>query len=135
MTFKKHKLWLCLPFIILFLIDAGITLAGQPSAYWAGNRQCVHEVFPLFAWGLSSGLWTFATLCLIWMAMFSLLIVFMPDTLSEIAALALVNGHTWGTMTWLVYHIRLDYNLCLLFFVFAASIFILSYKKMKQTNP
>ena len=51
----KHKLWLCLPFVLVSFIDVGFTLAGQPDAYWAGNRQAIREIFPLFAWGLSHG--------------------------------------------------------------------------------
>ena len=134
MKFEKSKLWLCLPFLLIFLVDAGITLAGQPSAYWEGDRQCVNEAFPLFAWGLSNGPWAFALLCLVWLLVFGTLITLAPFIFSEILSLALVNGHTWGAMTWLVYYVQLDYNLCLLFFVFSASIYILSYTKMKKAN-
>lgn len=124
MKFKTSRLWLCLPFALIFLVDAGITLAGQPGSYWAGNRQSANEAFPVFYWALSIGPWAFVLLCLAWFSAFSALIAFMPHPVSAILSLALVNGHTWGSMTWLVYHIQLDYHLCLLFFVFSASIFI-----------
>lgn len=131
MQIEKSKLWLCLPFFLLFLVDAGITLAGQPAEYWAGNREYANEAFPVFAWGLKNGPWTFVLLCMAWLAMFCALIVFIPHVLSEILSLALVNGHTWGAMTWLAYDLELDYHFCLLFFVFSASAFILSYYRWK----
>ncbi len=59
-----------------------------------------------------------------WLLVFSTLIVFLPAVLAEILSLALVNGHTWGAMTWLVYQVRLNYFLCLLYFVFSAALFI-----------
>lgn len=131
MKFDKSRLWLCLPFILIFLCDASVTLAGQPSSYWQGNRQNVTEVFPLFAWALTHGPSVFVVICLLWIAVFCMLIVSVPSLIAEILALALVNGHTWGTMTWLVYDIRLDYHLCLMFFVLSGALFILSYRKWR----
>ncbi|MCI5129601.1 MAG: hypothetical protein D3905_04975 [Candidatus Electrothrix sp. AS4_5] len=130
----KSRLWLCLPFVPVCLIDAGVTLSGQAHEYWQGNWQYVEEVFPLFAWVLSSGPGAFVLACLAWIAVFGGLIVLAPDVIAEILSLALVNGHTWGTMTWLVYDLKLDYHLCLLFFVFTGSLFILSHRKWRLSQ-
>jgi len=131
MKFNKSRLWLCLPFILVFLCDASLTLSGQPSSYWQGNRQNVTEVFPLFAWALRHGPSCFVVICLLWIAIFCMLIVSVPSLIAEILSLALVNGHTWGTMTWLVYDMRLDYHLCLMFFVLSGTLFIVAYRKWK----
>jgi hypothetical protein len=131
MKFDKSRLWLCLPFVLVFLCDACVTLSGQPSSYWEGTRQNVKEAFPLFAWGLSHGPLVFAVVCLVWIAVFSTLIISATSIIAEILSLALVNGHTWGTMTWLVYDLQLDYHLCLLFFVFSGTLFIVSYRRWR----
>lgn len=131
MKFDKSRLWLCLPFVLVFLCDACVTLSGQPSSYWEGTRQSVKEAFPLFAWGLSHGSLFFAVVCLVWIAVFSTLIISATSLIAEILSLALVNGHTWGTMTWLVYDLQLDYHLCLLFFVFSGTLFIVSYRRWR----
>jgi hypothetical protein len=131
----KSRLWLCLPFVTVFLCDVGVTLSGQTSEYWQGNRKFVNESFPLFAWGLSNGPWVFITLCLAWFAVFGTLIMLVPGVIAEILTLALVNGHTWGTMTWFIYRIQLDYHLCLLFFVFSSVLFIVSDRKWRLGQP
>ena len=134
MKSRKSKLWLCLPFALVVFIDAGLTLYGQPNEYWSGNRQCVNEIFPVFAWGLRNGPDTFLVLCLGWIFFFSVLIMLTPSTLSEIISLALVNGHTWGAMTWLVYSIRMNYYLCILYFAFTAVVFVLSDRQYRANQ-
>lgn len=135
MKLAAGKLWLGLPFLCVFWIDAGITLANQPDAYWAGDHLIVDEMFPLFAWGLAHGIRAFFLVCGAWLLVFCALILVLPRLLSEILALALVSGHTWGTMTWLVYQLGADYHVCLLFFVFSAAVFILSLRKSKPVRP
>ena len=124
MKFERNRLWLCLPFLVIFLVDAGITLACQPSQYWAGDRTFINEMFPLFAWGLAKGPSVFALLCAMWVLAFSVVIMVIPRLLAEILSLSLVSGHTWGTMTWLVNRIGLNYHLCLLFFVLSATVYV-----------
>ena len=130
--FKVNKLWLCLPFLFLLLTDASITLLNQPKEYWMGDMSFVNEGFPLFAWALSKGVMAYILITITWFVIFSLLIVILPNAFAEILSLALANGHTWGTMTWLVYLMRVRYELTLLFFLFSATLFILSYRKYQR---
>jgi hypothetical protein len=120
----RKKLWLCVPFAVLAAIDFGLTLRGQSPAYWQGNHNAVNEIFPLFAWGLRYGPIPFLFIGLLWVLVFSALIMVLPDIASQILSLALVIGHTWGAMTWLAYRLMVEYHLCILLFVLSATIFI-----------
>lgn len=83
----------------------------------------------MFAWGLAKGPAVFALLGAMWFLAFCVVIMVIPRLLAEILSLALVSGHTWGTMTWLVNRVGLNYHLCLLFFVLSATVYILSLRK------
>ena len=131
MKIEINKLWLFLPFLLVFLIDAGITLANQPGDYWAGDHRIHNEMFVLFAWGLAHGPWAFVLVCAAWLLVSGALILLLPRLLAEILSLSLVSGHTWGAMTWLVYQLELNYLACLLFFLLSATVFILSLRKSK----
>ena len=131
---KICKLWLCLPFVLAFLVDAAVTLQGQPACYWQGNRAMADEGFPLFLWSLHMGPWAFLLLCLVWVLVFSVLIIVLPDLCSEILGIALVNGHTFGAMTWFVYHLQLNFYLCLIYFAIIATVFALSHRQWLQRD-
>ena len=131
MKIETNKLWLFLPFLCVFLVDAGITLANQPDGYWAGDHRIANEMFVLFAWGLVHGPGAFVLVCAAWLLVFGALILLLPRLLAEILSLSLVSGHTWGAMTWLVYQLELNYPACLLFFVLSATVFILALRKSK----
>jgi hypothetical protein len=128
----KKKLWLCLPFAALAIIDFGLTLNGQSPAYWRGDHSAVNEIFPLFAWSLRHGPALFLLVCLLWIFIFSALIVVLPDIISQILSLALVIGHTWGAMTWMAYRLVVEYHLCLLLFVLSATFFTVAQTRWRK---
>jgi hypothetical protein len=130
----RKKLWLCVPFAVLAFIDFGLTLNGQSQAYWQGNHNAVNEALPLFAWGLRHGPTAFLFVCLLWVLVLSVLIVIVPDIVSQILSLAMVIGHTWGAMSWLVYRFRVEYHLCVLLFVLSAVLFISAQAKWRKTQ-
>jgi hypothetical protein len=130
----RKKLWLCMPFAVLAAIDFGLTLNGQSPAYWQGERSTVNEIFPLLAWGLRNGPLTFLFICLLWVLVFSALIVVLPDIASQALSLALVIGHTWGAMNWLVYMLRVEYYLCMLLVVLSAVLFVSAQAKWRKTQ-
>jgi uncharacterized BrkB/YihY/UPF0761 family membrane protein len=72
--------------------------------------------------------------CLLWVLVFSALIVVLPDIASQVLSLALVIGHTWGAMTWLAYRLLIEYHLCLLLFVLSAVLFIGAQAKWRMTQ-
>ena len=125
------KYWLCLPFILVFLCDGSITLYGQPAAYWAGQYTLANESFPAFNWALQQHPLMFVLLSLCWGVVFCLLIIKLPDFASEVLSLALVQGHTWGVTTWLVYTLQLNYYICLLYFIGIATVFIYCYQRWR----
>jgi len=130
----RKKLWLCMPFAVLAAIDFGLTLHGQSLAYWQGDHNAVNEMLPLFAWGLRHGPILFLFVCLLWILVFSALIVVLPDIVSQVLSLALVIGHTWGAMSWLVYRLRVEYHLCILLVVLSAVFFIGAQAKWRKTQ-
>lgn len=125
MNRRFRKLWLCAPFAVIGTIDATITLCRQNVQYWEGNRSALNEGFPLFAKALHHSPIAFAALFAGWVLVFSIAIILLPDLLSEILSLALVNGHTWGVMTWLIYDLNIRYEITLLFFILTAVLFVL----------
>ena len=44
---RSGRLWLCLPFAVLYALDIGVTLAGQDAAYWLGDHAAAIEGNPL----------------------------------------------------------------------------------------
>ena len=54
---NRHRLWLCLPPITLFIVDMTLTLYGQPDAYWAGKYSHALEGSPDLPY-VVVGLWT-----------------------------------------------------------------------------
>jgi len=71
-------------------------------------------------------LWHTLEIGAMWFLAFCVVIMVIPRLL---LSLALVSGHTWGTMTWLVNRVGLNYHLCLLFFVLSATVYILFLRK------
>ena len=131
---NSKKLWLCLPFFLVFLCDASITLYGQPAAYWEGNYALANEVFPAFNWALQQHPMVFVAQSLGWVVVFSLLILVLPNFLSEVTTFALVQGHTWGVMTWLVYSLQLNYYLCLLYFLAISIVLVYCFRRWKRAS-
>jgi hypothetical protein len=127
----RKKLWLCMPFAALAVIDFSLTLHGQSPTYWQGNHNAVNEIFSLFAWGLRCGPVTFLFICALWVIVFSIFIMVLPDIASQALSLALVIGHTWGAMTWLAHR----FLQCLLLFILSAAAFIGTQARWKMTQP
>ena len=132
--FNSKKIWLCLPFILVFLCDGSITLYGQSAGYWAGNYSLSNESFPAFDWALQQHPMVFIAQSLVWVTAFCLLILALPNFLSEVTSFALVQGHTWGVMTWFVYSLQLNYYLCLLYFLGIALILVYCFRRWTHTS-
>ena len=131
---KTNKLWLCLPFILVCVSDGCITLYGQSALYWSGNYHLSNESFPAFNWALQQGPTVFVLQSLLWIMVFSVLVLFLSGFISEALSLALTMGHSWGVMTWLVYHLQLNYLLCLLYFALIAIIYTYCYRQWNAHN-
>jgi hypothetical protein len=99
---KCRLLGLGLPCLLAFAFDIGLTLYNQPMEYWAGDYgrttegapffRKLYEIHPLAAVA-GYGLWAGSILA--W-------IVFTPEVVAVILAIAIVFGHTAGGYAGLV---------------------------------
>ena len=74
----RNALWLLLPPISMCLLDFGLTLYGQSDAYRRGNFSAVNEVSPSFAHFLSLHPLAFVGAVILWVALFSTVILLLP---------------------------------------------------------
>ncbi len=106
---RQRFLGLCLPPVAFGLLDATLTLAGQPAAYWGGAYAQVAEASPTFNHLLAMHPLAFVAGILAWMAVF---VGILPDTLALIACIAVTLGHTVGAATWLLWRFQYGYQAC-----------------------
>ncbi|MGD9723446.1 MAG: hypothetical protein AB7O59_18705 [Pirellulales bacterium] len=105
----------CVPFLLVMVVDGGLTLAGQSAEYWSGSYDRVRE------WSLTfNDLLRFHPAALVGGllvegALLSTLILLLPRPLAMFTGLTVTLGHTWGAMTWLMYSFRSNYAQCQLF--------------------
>ena len=102
MSIRPHKdhWWLLAAPIIVTVLDASLTLAGQASSYWS-TRSPINEVNPVGYWFLSVHPLFFAFGIALWIALYGAAILFLPKYVALVLATAVTLGHTWGASTWL----------------------------------
>ena len=107
---RRRLIGLGLPPILFFAVDMGMTLWGQPAAYWAGDYSKVNEASPaLESWLRVSPLAFVAGCAGIALAAIAL-VVLLPDVLALVASIAGVMGGAFGASTWLIYSGRFQYG-------------------------
>jgi hypothetical protein len=121
---RFRKLWLCVPFAVMGLLDGALTLYGQSAQYWGGDTSALNEAFPMFAKALQGGPLFFAGLLAAWILVFCAGIVLLPDFFAEALSVALVNGHTWGAVTWLICEFQVRYEAAIGVFLLSAILFV-----------
>lgn len=99
-----RRLWFLLPALSFYAADIGLTLTGQPAAYWGGDySQAVEHnplAYPILAW---HPVW-FVGAGLAWAVVFSTVIVLWQNRISDWIAVLLAFGHAVGGSTWLARH-------------------------------
>lgn len=128
-----NSLWLLLPPLALCALDFGLTLHGQSDEYWAGNYAAVNELSPSFAYYLSLHPLVFAAAGLLWMAIFSTITLLLPERLALTVAIAIVIGHMWGALTWIVYRFGL-YQGANALFLLVATLIVFTFKKGQNSD-
>jgi hypothetical protein len=93
--------WLCIGPLLFCLLDGGLTLQGQPDAYWAGQYDWAVELNPLGRWPLQAHPAWFAAALLCWALAFCSAILYLPDNLARPFSFAVQFGHTLGAASWL----------------------------------
>lgn len=114
---------LCLPPLLIGILDGSITLLGQSKEYWAGNYSLAQEGNPTFYGMMIISPWAAVALFAIWIGLFVGLILLLPDTLALIVSIAVTFSHAVGAATWLYFyffHRQYGYQLCDSLFLFTA---------------
>jgi hypothetical protein len=129
----RNTLWLLLPPIALCLLDYGLTLYGQSNAYWAGDYTAVSEVSPSFAYYLSIHPLMCVAAALLWIAIFSSLILLLPENLALTVMVAIVIGHMAGAGSWLVYRFH-SYQSGNLLVLMTSGLIVLAFKRGQRRD-
>ncbi len=114
---------LCLPPLLLCLLDGTLTLLGQSAEYWAGNYSQANEGSPSFNSMLNLSPWAAVALMAVWIGVFVGIILLLSDTLALIVSIAVTLGHTVGAASWIYFRFFRDqygYQLCNALFLFTA---------------
>jgi len=117
---KQRFLGLCVPPLLLCLLDNTLTLVGQSAQYWAGNYLRVNEGSPTFHHLLQTHPAAFLAGSTLWAAVFVGGILLLPDTLALIVSMAVTFGHTVGVAIWLLYTFHYGYQMCNAVFLLSA---------------
>jgi len=98
----RNPIWL--PFLptSVCLADVGLTLYGQPNAYWQGNYLNVIEGNPIPRYFLQFHPLAFGALVLAWIVCFTLIILLVPRRWSVYACCLVIFNHAVGATAWLV---------------------------------
>ena len=98
----KSRLWLCLPIIVTDLMDATVTLLGQPPDYWKGSYNLVSEFNPIARWFMFIHPLGAVIYILLDIAAISFLIVVLPLMLSKVLSAFWAIGSAKAIYNWLV---------------------------------
>ncbi len=126
---QSNRVRLCIPPIVLCIVDQTITLFGQRSAYWGGHYEKALEGSPPFYWLLTHHPMAFEAGIAVWIVLFSAAILLSPRWLAMAISLAIVIGHTWGTTTWLYFLFGQGYWFCIALFFASGVLSSLCYQQ------
>jgi hypothetical protein len=105
--------WRNLRLCILAPLDASLTLSGQSAAYWQGERNEVNEFSPDLNRLLTVGPTAFLGGFLIWIAVFTTIVLLLPRRPAMVIAAAVAIGHTIGACTWIIWRPPYGYQVCI----------------------
>jgi hypothetical protein len=88
--------------VSLCLLDAGLTLFGQPDDYWSGDRLSAAEANPLGLWLLLWHPLAFVAGVAASILLYLVLLSTTPANLARGFAFVVVFLHALGASTWLV---------------------------------
>jgi len=98
----KGKLWLCVPIIVTDLLDATVTMLGQPKEYWAGSYDLVNEFNPIARWLLTIHPIGIVIYTILDIAIISILVIFLPLIISKTLSAFWAIGSAKAIYNWLV---------------------------------
>lgn len=96
------RLCLCLPPVLLCVLDGCMTLCGQPPDYWTSGYTIFREANPVAAWLLTVHPLAFATAGVPYSLMIIGTIFWLPLRYSTVVAGFVSLAHAVGVLTWTV---------------------------------
>jgi hypothetical protein len=88
--------------VFFCLIDAFLTLHGQPAAYWNGDFGQVNELHPIARVMLTQHPLAFVTMVFVALLVACTLIILLRESLARPLAFVVQFGHTIGAASWMV---------------------------------
>jgi hypothetical protein len=125
--------WLLLPPLALCALDFGLTFHGQSPEYWAGNYAAVNELSPSFHYYFTIHPLVAAAAALLWMMLFSALVLLLPEMLALTLAIAIVIGHMIGATTWLAFGFK-SYQACGVLFLLTSALVVCCFKRGQNSD-
>ena len=80
---NKHRLWLCITPLLLFLLNIGLTLWGQPPSYRRGEFSTAREALPEVYRVMSVHPGLFFLMIVVWMLVTVALTTWLPEHLAR----------------------------------------------------
>jgi hypothetical protein len=87
--------------MLALVSDAGLTLAGQGSAYWQGDYRTALEMNPIAYPLLAHHPATFAVYVMAWGIALCFAILWCPPRLAPVISFAACFGHAFAAAAWL----------------------------------
>jgi hypothetical protein len=109
---RRQHLWLLVAPVVVHLLDAGLTLWGQPSAYWQPGRTQVNELSPEANQLLHIHPAAFLGGVAAWMAVYSSLIFLLPRWPAMVVAATVTIGHMVWACSWVQAYCPYYYQAC-----------------------
>jgi hypothetical protein len=97
-----NRLRLCAGPLCFCLLDATLTLAGQPEAYWTGDRLAAREANPLGRWLLYVDPLAFLAGVGLSLGLYAAALALAPPSAARVLAFVILFAHALGASTWLV---------------------------------
>jgi hypothetical protein len=96
-----NRAWLVVPTWLWLAADVALTLAGQPSAYWAGDYKSAVEANPLAHPVVARGPWPFLLLAGVWAMFIGVFVACLSHRLAGWFAVLAAVVHAVAGGTWL----------------------------------
>lgn len=98
---RRRRLWLCLPPLVMCLIDDAITLHAQDDLYWSGLWHLGVECNPVVRYTMQQHPLMMQVLTVAWIGAFAAAIVWGPRRFALFVSLAVTFAHGSAAGTWL----------------------------------
>jgi hypothetical protein len=105
---STHRIYLVLPAVVPFAIDAALTLIRQPADYWQGNFWLANESAVVGLYLLQWHPLAFAAASLVYATGFAAAIRYLPEPIARWLSFGFLIAHSSGINSWLQYHYILE---------------------------